>query len=48
MITLFKQLMCKHDGTLKYTRGIYGDEIIFTGGKRAVFYCTKCGARVLL
>lgn len=38
---LCKQLFCKHEWV--HTSNIYGDMIRYTGWKRSVWKCKKCG-----
>lgn len=38
---IYLKLRCKHD--LTFVRNIYGDEIIWTGYKRSIRKCSKCG-----
>ncbi len=39
--TAIHRLFCRHD--YSWLRNIYGDEIIYTGFKRSVWKCSKCG-----
>ena len=38
-----QQLFCKHH-YINY-RNIYGDEINWSGGKRTIYKCIKCGKK---
>lgn len=40
-MNVFKYLFCRHN--YKYLRNIYGDEIIWSGFKRSIYVCAKCG-----
>ena len=45
MLGFIKRLFCRHE--LEFNRNIHGDEINLSGGKRSVWWCTKCDAVVL-
>ena len=40
-MNIFKRLFCKHN--YEFVRNIYGDEIRYTGWKRSIWKCNKCG-----
>lgn len=43
MIGFFKRLFCWHRHRV-WVRNIHGDEILLSGGKRAIWKCKRCGA----
>lgn len=43
-MNFIKRLFCRHQWKYKY--GIYGDNIIHSGGKRSVWECVECEKRV--
>lgn len=41
---LAKRWQCIREGhNYRFTRNIYGDEIIWSGGKRSIWRCRHCG-----
>lgn len=47
MSRLLQRLFCRHGDALEFVRNIHGDEVFEWGGKRSIWRCEKCGARVL-